>query len=191
MCTLAPLYACEWEMLCNKRVSAESFHKGPQWVDNEPRGEHGLLWRLKWGDPTPSLYRAWLSDSLCSTFSPLTIMSRLKVSLFYLCMCYQAFLFFMLWPFLMISHSIISALFLLFLNQNAYAFYVPFSVLLSYLYFFQPAKWIDFPHFLSLSAFHFIPSHLSSSIPLQLWQRMISSPILSCVPRLPWTRAAF
>lgn len=29
-----------------------------------------------------------------------------------------------------------------------------------------------------------------SSVPLQLWQRMISSPIRSRVPRLAWTRAA-
>lgn len=40
------------------------------------------------------------------------------------------------------------------------------------------------------SASHLIPTHLPPSLPLQLWQRTISPPILSCVPRLPWTRAA-
>lgn len=49
----ATFYAYEWELLCNKSVSAELFHKDPQWVDNEPQGEHGPLWRLKWGDPSP------------------------------------------------------------------------------------------------------------------------------------------
>lgn len=49
-----------------------------------------------------------------------------------------------------------------------------------------PPPILSHPH----SAFHFIPSHLSPSIPLQLWQRTISPPVLSCVPRLPWTRAA-
>lgn len=43
---------------------------------------------------------------------------------------------------------------------------------------------------LSISPSFCLPFHSIPSLSLQLWQRMISSPILSCVPRLPWPRAA-
>ncbi len=123
-CTLASFYACEWEMLCNKRVSAEPFHKGPQWVDNKPRGEHGLLWRLKWGDPTPSLSIALAFDSLRSTFflrpfcrgsrsHSLDLCLMLSFVFFVLVLSGFSLFAFMTKPFdILFSYLILSALFL-------------------------------------------------------------------------------
>lgn len=162
-CTMAPFYACKWELLCNKRVSAEPFHKGPQWVDNKPRGEHELLWRLKWGDPTPSLSRS-LSVPLCSTFSPppcLSLLSQAQPFIHFLGVCVIS-------TFSASFHIFLSVLFLCFCfffpHQDGA---VQLSCLLMcsicassiYLCGLQSQPLLSLPH----SAFRFIPSHLSPS----------------------------
>lgn len=123
-CTLALFYACKWELLCNKRVSAEPFLKGPQWVDNSPRGERMLLWRLKWGGPARSLYCAHFSSPsaphfLLRPFSPGSRSCCLNLSSFCshsfsLCLCYQAFPFMVQLFLIFFSHLFLSAPFLLF-----------------------------------------------------------------------------
>lgn len=174
-CTMAPFYACKWELLCNKRVSAEPFHKGPQWVDNKPRGEHELLWRLKWGDPTPSLSRS-LSVPLCSTFSPppcLSLLSQAQPFIHFLGVCVIS-------TFSASFHIFLSVLFLRFCfffsppGWCSAAFLSPNVLYLCILYLFMWSAKSTPPISPSFClSFYSIPS-----LSLQLWQRMISSPIL-------------
>lgn len=162
-CTMAPFCACKWELLCNKSVSAEPFHKGPQWVDNKPRGEHELLWRLKWGDPTPSLSRS-LSVPLCSTFSPppfLSLLSQALPFIHFLGVCVIS-------EFSASFHIFLSALFLrfwFFFSHQDCAVQLSCLLMCSicassiYLCGLQSQPLLSLPH----SAFRFIPSHFSPS----------------------------
>lgn len=156
------------------REWVQSFHKGPQWVDNKPQGEHGLLWRLKWGDPTPSLW-CLFSVPLCSTFSPppkvlLSVSASCCCILFlWICvirLCTTHFLFF----------SSVSTMWLL----------TPYFLLLHPLFIFCGLQSISTPSIFPHSASYFIPPlPLSPSLPFQLWQRMISPPYWPVCPGCP------
>lgn len=162
---------------CVIRVSAEPFHKGPQWVDNKPRGEHELLWRLKWGDPTPSLSRS-LSVPLCSTFSPPPFLSLLSQALPFIhflgvCVCYQQILSF--FSYISVS-SVSTGFFGVFFPHQDCAVQLSCLLMCSlcilhlFMWFAKSTPPIS-PSF--CLSFYSIPS-----LSLQLWQRMISPPIL-------------
>lgn len=148
------------------------------------------------------------SPSAPHFFSPPPFFSRLKVSLSqslphaltsFLCACVIRLFSFMQQPFLIfLSHLFLSAMFLhfLFLHHDSslilscnplFAVFIilPFSSF--FIPLFLQSMFI-FP--LSISPSFCLSFYSIPSLNLQLWQRTISPPILSCVPRLPWTRAA-
>lgn len=134
-CALALFYACQWELLCNKRVSAEPFLKGPQWVDNRPPGKHRLLWRLKWGDPTPSLYCVLAFVPPAPHFLPAQCLA-VSISAwcfrsFSLCACYRAFPFMVQLFLIFFSHLFLSAPHLCFLVSYYYYYYYFLSSFIS------------------------------------------------------------